>query len=74
MYTLYHNRKEKIIEVKKAKKAIRDIEYTDEVTFYNSCYFICLKRKPLMDKTKEIKQNWISELKKEIESIEAIRL
>lgn len=54
MYTLYHSRKDKVIEIKKAKKALQDLEYTEEVTRYNDCYYICSKRSPLLKKAREI--------------------
>lgn len=72
MYALYHDRKQKIIQVKKAPKALQDIEYTDEVRYYNNCYFICLKKKLLLQKAEEMKQQWIAEAEKELEQLKAI--
>lgn len=74
MYTLYHSRKEKIIEVKKAKKALQGLDYKDHVTRYNDCYFICSKRSLLVEKAKEIKAEWIAEVQKELNALEAIEI
>lgn len=74
MYTLYHDKANKEIKVMKAKKAMQYIKYTEEVTSYNNCYFICLKRKPLVVKANEIKQKWISELEKELSLVKDIKI
>ena len=74
MYTLYHNKKERIIEVKKASKAMAKCNYTDDITSYNDCYYICLQRKPLVEKAKEIKKSWIKELEDEMEKVKSIKL
>ncbi|MFK4167216.1 hypothetical protein ACI2LM_13300 [Paenibacillus lautus] len=74
MYTLYHSRKEKVIQVKKARKALQDLEYTEEVTRYNDCYYICLKRDPLMQKGREIKEQWIAELEEELNLLKVIEI
>ena len=66
MYTLYHSRKEKVLQVKKAKRALRNLEFTEEVTEHNDCYYICLKRAPLVAKAREIRQKWISDLEEEL--------
>lgn len=74
MYTLYHNEKEKILKVKKAVKAMQRYDYTDEVTYFNSNYYICKKRKPLVEKAKGIKQSWIKEAEETLEKIKAIKI
>lgn len=74
MYTLYHNKSERIIEVKKATKGMSNCTYTDEVTYYNGCYFICLKRKPLMEKAEEIKQSWIKETEEILKKLKEIKI
>lgn len=73
MYTLYHKRSESVIKVSKAKKIFQTLSFTEEVDRYNDCYFICTKRKPLVEKAEEIKQRWISELEMELESIKEIK-
>ena len=74
MYTLYHKKDEGIIEVKKAHIGMRDCNYTDDVTCHNDCYYICLKRKPLIEKAKEIKKSWLDELEEKMRKIESIEL
>ena len=73
MYTLYHNKRERIIEVKRASKGMSSCTYTDKVERFNECYYTCLKRKPLVEKAKEIKQSWIEELEEEIAKVNAIQ-
>lgn len=74
MYTLYFSRKDKVIQVKKAKKALQNLEYSEKATQYNSCYYICSKRAPLLEKAKEIKQKWITELEDELKVIKEIKV
>jgi hypothetical protein len=62
MYILYFNKSERKIKVSKAHKSLLNLNYTEKVTQYNDCYFYCSERKPLKEKAKEIKQNWIDEL------------
>jgi hypothetical protein len=74
MYTLYYKRFEKAIVVSKAKKVFQTCNFTEEVTRYNDCYFLCSKRKPLIDKANEIKQGWISELEEELSLVKEIKI
>ena len=74
MYTLYHSRREKSIRVSKAKRALQDLEYTNEVTRHNDCYYICLKRAPLMEKAREIHREWIAELEDELTLLKLIEI
>jgi hypothetical protein len=74
MYTLYYSRKEKTIKVTKARKALQNLNFTEEVTRYNDCYFICSNRKPLIEKAKDIQNEWLLELVKELETIREINL
>lgn len=74
MYTLYHNKNMREIKVSKASKPLHNLRYKEEVTYYNDCYFICLTRKPLVEKAKEIKQKWIDTLETELDQIKQIKL
>jgi hypothetical protein len=74
MYTLYFDRSEKTIKVSKARKAFQHLKFKKEITRYNEWHFICANRKPLIEKAKEIQQNWISELEEEITAIKEIKL
>ena len=76
MYLLYHDKDNAIITVKKASKAMQDLDYdnTGKVNYFNNHYFICLKRKPLLDKAREMKEQWLEEEKEKIMKIEAIEI
>ncbi|PAD72820.1 hypothetical protein [Paenibacillus campinasensis] len=74
MYSLYYSKKEKVIEIKKAKKVLQKLEYTDEVTRYNDCYYICSKRSPLVEKAKEIHGEWVAEIEQELRALRSIEI
>jgi len=74
MYTLYHNKPTNTLQVNKAKKALQDLHYTDEVTLFNNNYYLCAKRKPLVEKAEEIKQSWIEECEQQLAALHAIKL
>ena len=74
MYTLYHNKDSGIIEVKKAKKALQRCTYTENVRYHNSNFYLCLKRKPLVEKAEEIKKSWIEETEERLEKLKAIKV
>lgn len=74
MYTLYVNKKEKMIQVTKARSIFHHLTYTDEVVKYNDCYYICTKRKPLKEKGKEFHQEWIKELEEELKSLKELKI
>ena len=42
------------------------------ITAHNDCIYICAKRKPLVEKAKEIQSQWIQELEKDLEIIKSI--
>jgi hypothetical protein len=74
MYILYFDKSEQVITVKKAHKALQKLDYTDEVTQYNSCYYICSKKAPLVEEAKEIKRIWISEIEQALNKVKEIKL
>ena len=74
MYILYFNKSERKIKVSKAHKAFLNLNFTDKVAQYNDCYFYCSDRKPLKEKGKEIKQNWIDELEEALFSTKEIKI
>ena len=74
MYTLYFSKKDKDIKVSKAKKVMQNLKYTEEAVQFNDCYYICVNRKPLVEKAKEIQEKWISEMEEELESIKKIKV
>ena len=72
MYTLYHDKSMGIIKVKKASKGLQKCTYTDDVTYYNNNYYLCSKRKSLVEKAKEIKQSWVEEIEEKLAKVNAI--
>jgi hypothetical protein len=74
MYTLYYNKSEKAIKVSKVIKVLRNLNFTEDVTIHNSYYYICSKRKPLVEKAKEIKQGWILELERDLVLVNQIKI
>lgn len=74
MYTLYHNKKSRILEVKKPCVAMQNNTFPDDIAYYNDNYYLCKNRKPLVEKAKEIKQSWIDEVEAELEKIKAIKI
>lgn len=74
MYTLYVNKTDNKIVVSKASKAMQNAgNYTNEVRQYNLNYLICLDKKPLVEKAKEIRDEWIAEFKSKLEELEGIK-
>lgn len=74
MYTLYINKDEKVLKVEKAKKPFCNLNYTDIPTFYNSNYYICENRKPLVELARELKNEWISNLETDLETVRCIKV
>lgn len=74
MYTLFHKKSECKIEVKKAGRGMSHVHFTEEVSCYNDCYYVCLKRKPLVEKAREIKASWIKELEEKMDKVESIKI
>lgn len=72
MYTLYHDRKEHVIKISKAKKVLQKLDYTDEVKEFNHCYYFCSLRAPLVAKANALKQSWITDLEDELNLVKAI--
>ncbi|RDU23412.1 hypothetical protein DWV06_09710 [Anaerosacchariphilus polymeriproducens] len=60
--------------MKKAKKVLQSLNYTDAVSRYNNYYYICLKKKPLVDKAIEIKKVWVEEARKNLIEYENIKI
>lgn len=73
MYSLYFNRTERIIKIKKMGKVIMG-NPTEEVVRYNDLYYISTDRKALKKKALEIKEKWINETTKELEEIKQIKI
>lgn len=57
MYSLYHKKEESIIRVHKTRAALKDKEHKEEVTRYNDCYYLCLKRKPLIEFARQMRDD-----------------
>lgn len=74
MYTLYFKREDRDIQVRKAKKALQNWNYTEEVTRYNDCYYICSTRNPLVEKAEEIRKEWIAELEENLRKVKELKV
>lgn len=74
VYTLYFEKSRKILKVTKARVGMSNLVYEEEAKRHNDCYFICLKRKPLVLKAKELQRQWIEELEQEIKEVKAIEI
>lgn len=79
MYELYFDKAKSEIRIKKVNKtslAIREdqlsIFYGDSPVRYNSNYFTCGNRQPLVEIAVKLKRDWLSEAKKNYEKIEII--
>ncbi len=74
MYTLYFSEREKSIKVSKARKTLLDLDYKEEITRFNDCFYICAKRKPLLEKGREIQKEWILKLEQELETLKKLKI
>ena len=63
-YELYFKKREGKIEIKPIGVISNFIEPTEEVTFYNDCYYVCLDKEELLKKAEEIRKSWIDEAEK----------
>ena len=63
-YELYFNKREGKIEVRLIGIISKFMKPTEEVTFYNSCYYVCLDKEKLFKKAEEIRKSWIDEAEK----------
>ena len=53
---------------------VSQLEGTDEVVYYNDCFYICKDRKKLREKSHEIKNGWIEQLEAQLEMAKDIKL
>lgn len=63
-YGLYHNKeKMEITIIKNPNCAINSNDVTDEVIYFNNCYYVSTNRKALMAKAENLREEWIDEAK-----------
>lgn len=74
MYTLYVNKQTLELKVKKAKTVLLKEEFTDQVTAYNQNYYFCNNRKPLVDKAREIKAEWIRQTEYKLNQLNSLKI
>lgn len=80
MYQLYVNKKEYgnkyELKVKPLQAAFkkRDFVITDEIMRHNNNYYFCKNRKSLIEKAKQIKQEWINEVEQELGKLKDIKI
>lgn len=73
-YTLYVSKNDAKIVVKKASTVFKNCKFTDDVVAYNDCYYFSTNRKKLIEKAKEIKNQWVEEARKTLEKYESIEI
>ena len=74
MYSLYYNKEQGIIKVSKSIKALQNEKYTEEVTYFNPYYYLCLYRKPLVELAKKIREEWIKEYESKINDLKNLKI
>lgn len=73
MYTLFFNKSQKTIKINKANKNMQNQKYTDEVTQFNDCYYLCTTRKPLVLKANELWSEWLKEAEQAVDDIRRMK-
>ena len=63
-YELYYKKREGKIEIRSIGIISKFMKPTEEVAFYNDCYYICLDKEKLLKKAEEIRKSWIEEAEK----------
>lgn len=83
MYQLYFSKEDIYgrnniykIEIKPLQAGFKKTftELPDAPYKYNDCYYLCAKRKPLVNIATEMKQQWIKELEGKMELIKSIEI
>lgn len=76
MYNLYVDKSETKIEIKPLRKVFHNHigSITDEVSQYNSVYYFCAKKKPLLDLATRIKEEWLKEAEERVNTIKKITI
>lgn len=82
IYQLYHNKEKATIRVTPMSKMFYHKTYvdqliasaTEEIVYYNSNYFFSLSRKALVQKAREMKEEWIKELEVKLEMYKSIKI
>lgn len=76
MYSLYYNKSELKIAIKKEPEGrfiMRTPKDENGIYTYNSCYYMCDERKPLATLGNKIKTEWITEQKEILAKLEAMK-
>lgn len=74
MYSLYYDKEKGIIKVKKTSKILQNVEHKEEVTYYNSCYYLCLYRKPLVELARQMRDEWVEEYEGKINDLKSLKI
>lgn len=74
MYCLYHNKKDGIIKVRKTHTALQGVEHTEDIHCYNSSYYLCLYRKPLVELAVQMREEWIKEYEEKINDLKSLKI
>lgn len=76
MYQLYFQKDECIIQIKKLSKVFNDQipKITEEIFYYNNCYYFCKNRAVLKTKAEEMKQGWLTETQERLDKVMNIKI
>jgi hypothetical protein len=82
IYQLYYDKKEGILRVSPMAKTFLDTyidknlanQPQDFILYYNPYYFFSLSRKALVQKAREMKEEWIKELEVKLEMYKNIKI
>lgn len=82
IYQLYHDKEKGILKVSPMKKTFfntyidKDLanQQQDYILYYNQCFFFSLSRKALVQKAREMKEEWIKELEVKLDICKSIKI
>lgn len=82
VYQLHHDKSKAILKVSPMSKAFYHMTYvdklltnaTEEIIYYNTNYFFSFSRKALVQKAREMKEEWIKELEVKLEMYQSIKI
>lgn len=82
IYQLYHDKSKAILKISPMIKAFYGTTYidklltnaTEEIIYYNTNYFFSFSRKALVQKAREMKEEWIKEAEEILEMYKNIKV
>ena len=74
MYSLYFDKKSGGLKIQRGYSGFSGYNFPDTPYRYNDCYYLCKTRKPLAELAKEMRDEWIDELKSRITALESLKI